>query len=112
MALATVGSDTWQDASQVITASPRGKLIANCIKTVKWESLLMLCSNLREGTGCKISEKFSVGSHNLVKLVDFDDGVKWVARISLQVIDDFMTASVEERMDREVTIYKFLKYVA
>ena len=111
MAVKSIGSDNWRGVEilEDYEESPRGDRMRRCIKDTRWDNLAARCSELRQGVRCTISEKFSYGTQNLVKLVRFEDGVKWVARVALEDVDDRLAASVEDRMRSEVATYQFLK---
>ncbi|KAM3548685.1 hypothetical protein MY1884_009073 [Beauveria asiatica] len=47
------------------------------------KALLSYASLLRGGELCTLSPEFSVGSFNLVRKIQFDDGVEWVVRLRM-----------------------------
>lgn len=95
------------DESEIATQAAR------CLESTRWDNLITLSSSLRNGIGCKVSEKYSLGTQNLVKLVEFEDGLKWVARISLLMNDNEvgaeLTASAEKCMENQVATYRYLR---
>ena len=111
MAGVSVGSERWhgvefldEDDNPYICEKLR-----RCINDTRWNSLVARCSELRRGISCTISESFSYGTQNLVKLVQFEDGVKWVARVALEDVDDRMAASLEDQMKSQISTYRYLK---
>ena len=49
----------------------------------KWEVLASIASAVRKGARCSYTDKYSIGQFNMVRRLNFDDGVSWVARIRL-----------------------------
>lgn len=108
-----IGSDAWQGAEFFMDESEVATQAARCLENTRWDNLITLCSSLRNGIGCEVSEKYSLGTQNLVKLVEFEDGLKWVARISLLMNDNEvgaeLTASSEKCMESQVATYRYLR---
>ncbi len=107
----SIGSDAWLGAELLedgvsLAVSAR---VWRCMNETQWEYLLADCSKVRGGINCTISQKFSFGTQNLVRLVKFEDDVKWVARVSLEDGDDRMAASLEDQMNSQIATYKFLR---
>lgn len=110
MAVVSVGSDKWRGLELLDTMqSFFDERVRRCIDSTRWDNLLTICSNLREGVSCSISEKFTFGTQNLVKLVQFEDDVKWVARVALEDADERMAVTLEDQMNGQIATYKFLK---
>jgi len=55
---------------------------------VNQKALLAYASGLRENRPCTISHEFSVGSFNLVRKIQFEDGVEWIARLRMPLMPD------------------------
>ena len=111
IATMSIGSDTWQ-GGELLEDGVRPAIdggVRRCINDTRWDNLLAICSELREGISCKMSQKFDFGTQNLVRLVHFEDDVKWVARVALEDVDERMAASLEDQMNSQVATYKFLK---
>lgn len=51
-------------------------------------ALLSYASSLRGNQPCTISSEFSVGSFNLVRKVQFDDGIEWIVRLRMPSMAD------------------------
>lgn len=113
MTIPAIGSDAWQGAELFLEDSEVATRAAQCLENVRWDKLNALCSSLRNGIGCKVSENYSLGTQNLVKLVEFEDGLKWVARMSLLMHDNEigaeLKASSEKCMENLVATYRYLK---
>lgn len=113
MATPCIGSEGWACATNFYEESETADLVRSSVANSDLNKLVTLCSSLRQSIGCKISEKFTSGTRNLVRLVQFDDGVKWAARIWMfrlgQDTDEWALASAEKVMESQVATYKYLK---
>ena len=97
--------------------SPRGVAtqIRDCEASTDWKAVASLCSSLRGGMVCEISSKTTKGTKRLVKLVEFEDGVQWVACITMKPIhnpdDESPTPSNWDTlvMKTELAAYNFLR---
>ncbi|SPQ21223.1 9af30532-7a5b-49fa-85a3-9d7538ffefe9 [Thermothielavioides terrestris] len=58
------------------------KFVAN----INHDALLAYASGLRGGRPCALSQEFSVGSFNLVRKIEFDDGLAWIARLRMPAL--------------------------
>ena len=56
-----------------------------------------------------MGQNFTFGSQNLLRLVQFEDDVKWVAHVALEDVEKKMAASLEDQMSNQIVTYKFLK---
>ena len=108
MVLHNIGSDSWHSVLSNLDNTAMDVLVKRCIEDTKWNNILEMCTNLRKSVRCKLSDKFSCGTQHLVRLIEFDDHVKWVVRIRFQEPD---YRNAEEAMNSQVATYKFLKYV-
>ena len=113
MAVPSIGSEGWKCATNLYEEGDLAKLVRSSVENTDLDKLVTLCSSLRPGISCKISDKFTSGTRNLVRLVEFDDGVKWAARIWMlrygQETDEWTLASAEKVMESQLATYKYLK---
>lgn len=58
------------------------------IDKINKNALLSYASSLRGNQPCTISPEFSVGSFNLVRKIQFDDGVEWIVRLRMPPMPD------------------------
>jgi hypothetical protein len=90
--------------------------IQKCDKTTNWRAVASLCSSLRNGMQCTISQKLKGGTRKLVKLVEFEDGVKWVACITMEpkvdskILTSYPPQYTELAMKTEMAAYNYLRY--
>ena len=111
MSAPNIGSDGW-DGSAYREDEFMSASVTRCIQGTKWNNVRAICANLRGSTvGCEISDKYITGSQNLVRLIVFEDGVQWVIRLPLDVVEHRWAADTADRIENEVATYKFLRYV-
>lgn len=112
MDIPTVGSDAWQGSEHLLEGGHLETLAKASMKNTNWHNVTEMCSSLRQNLSCKVGESFTTGSQNLVRLVEFEDGVKWVARIWMgdgEEKDMRMAASAEKIMENQVATYRYLR---
>ncbi|WEW61225.1 hypothetical protein PRK78_006715 [Emydomyces testavorans] len=80
---------------------------------VDWDAVISIARRLRKGKNCKILPKYSIGIFNLVKRVDFEDGVSWVVRVRMPSLGGLFgrrqLLPSEQAMSIEVAAMKFFK---
>ena len=78
-----LGSSGWIGADCYEADDEWNMLTRKFFDTVKWDALASIASSLRAGVRCSYEDKFSIGQFNLVRRLNFDDGVSWVVRVRL-----------------------------
>ncbi|KAI1454172.1 kinase-like domain-containing protein [Annulohypoxylon moriforme] len=78
-----IGSDLWIGADAYNPDDEYNTATKNFFNSVKWDVLASVASRLRNGLQCSYIDKYSIGTFNLVRRLDFDDGISWVARVRL-----------------------------
>jgi hypothetical protein len=81
-------------------------------------TLLSYPSSLREKRSCTISREFSVGNFNLVRRIEFEDGISWIARLRMPpMLDEHTGASLHSQekvrleMQSELDTMDFIRYI-
>lgn len=69
----------WQSVENV-GDSWRPKM-SKILEIVDWDLLQQYASTLREGRSCVILPSVQFGGRHLIRILDFEDGIKWVARL-------------------------------
>ena len=82
-AVCPLGSASWKGATDYETGDKFHERATAFFVAVKWDVLASLCSSLRDGIPCELGGNFSIGHFNMVRRVAFEDGISWVARLSL-----------------------------
>lgn len=82
-----VGSETWTGGEEY--GDEYSTRIQHFQTSFSSSALLAHASSVRGGVGCRLTDKFTVGSFHFVKKIVFDDGVEWIARLRMPPIKDF-----------------------
>jgi hypothetical protein len=85
-----VGGDAWLGADEYEPGSPLHTRATDFLKSIKWDVLAGIASKNRGGISCCYEDKFSIGHFNMVRRINFEDGVGYVARLRLP--DEGMSA--------------------
>lgn len=81
------------------------KLKDACIAATSDDAIQLYASNLNDGLACRLSPELTMGGLHLIRLLQFENGTRWLARIQLE-------ASTEEsarRMQSEIDTMTFLR---
>ncbi|OAA70601.1 Protein kinase-like domain protein [Cordyceps fumosorosea ARSEF 2679] len=109
----TIGSDAWLGAGNYEPGSAWNTRATDFFKVVKWGAVAAIASRLRGGISCSFADKFAIGNFNIVRRLDFDDGVSWVARVRLPPIIDGVAdrgaLPVSQAIEMEAASIKFLR---
>ncbi len=81
-----VGSAAWTGGEEY--GSEYSERIKQFIGRVNQKALRAYVSALRGNRPCTISGEFSVGNFNLVRKIQFDDGVEWIVRLRMPSMPD------------------------
>jgi hypothetical protein len=107
-----IGYDAWKGFSESSVGTE--KMVRTFGESIHWDNITSFCRRCRD-VQCSIGSKFLVGSKNLVKLVEFADGIKWVARLPLPRPDIYCaergTLNRLKALRSEVATLKFLGYI-
>lgn len=119
-----MGLDSWTSGAGVY--GEEADRIRRFIAKVKLKGLCDFASSMRRNwVPCAVSEEFSVGRHNMVRKIEFDDGVHWVAKLRMPPSRDEgyaashgaateAEAGKEERLmeiQSEIATMDFVRYV-
>lgn len=52
------------------------------LKSIDWQGLIRKASVI-SGKRCSISPQYTTGGRNIVRILDFEDGTRWIARLRL-----------------------------
>lgn len=83
-----VGSAAWIGGEAYFDSEEYSDRINQFIDKIDEGALVTFASGLRENRSCNISREFSVGSFHLVRKIQFDDGVEWIARLRMPPMPD------------------------
>ncbi|KAM0296221.1 hypothetical protein ACHAPM_010481 [Fusarium culmorum] len=139
--LIPLGSDSWFGLDQLdsgqLDPDERECAVAT-LAAINWQSLLTIASNLRnganprndsnlpsgsnphtdsnprDGVSCTFTESFTMGQSNMVRRIQFSDGISWVARVRITQPDKSIPTGREllgfaDVVGIEVASMKFFK---
>jgi hypothetical protein len=119
-----LGSDSWTGAGDYAPSDDESddtndvnrlfyQRATSFVGQVNWEALAALSSGLRGSVTCKVRENYSIGHFNMVRRLDFADGVSWVARLRMPelkaVFGEGDALDAIEAMKVEIASMKFYK---
>lgn len=81
-----IGSEAWTNGVEY--GGEYIDRINQFIADIDDNALTSCASSLRENQPCTLSPRFSVGNFNLVRKIQFEDGVEWVARLRMPAMAD------------------------
>jgi hypothetical protein len=84
-----IGNDSWTNGGRYKNNKRSLGRLSYVYDKVNTEALSQIATSLRDNVPCRVHEKFSAGDFNLVLLVEFEDGVRWVARLRMPRIEAF-----------------------
>jgi hypothetical protein len=70
-----------------IQEGPRRARIDQFLETVDWHALQQYAATKRNGVVCKILPDIGLGGVHMVRIIEFDDGIRWVARLRMPPLD-------------------------
>ena len=84
MSTPLIGSASWDDGYQENGGGDFDLALARRFDETRWDRVTERCSKLLGGIKCAITPKTKHGDFNLVRLVEFEDGVKWIFRTPIE----------------------------
>lgn len=78
------GSAAWTNGEEY--SGEYTERINQFIDKINEKALISYASLLRGNQLCTVSPQFSVGSFNLVRKIQFEDGVEWIVRLRMPPI--------------------------
>ena len=107
-----IGSATWLGATEYEDDVSFFGRANTFLDRTRWDRLLEICSQHRNGMQCKLAEGFSLGHFNMVRKVIFEDGESWVARVRMPDLrSDFSYNDVKQALSSEIACMKLFRYV-
>ncbi|CAH0055826.1 unnamed protein product [Clonostachys solani] len=71
-----------------LNAGPIRSRAESFLDAVKWPRLLEYASKQRNGANASILPAIGLGGNHMVRIIEFNDGVRWVARLQLPPLPD------------------------
>ena len=86
----------WQDHSY---AGGRFPKVQPFLASIKWESLCAYASTLNGNEPCTLNSQIALGGRNVVRILDFANGARWMARRRLPPIDQEAHRLLQREVD-------------
>lgn len=107
------GSAAWLNDSQLENGGAVHTRVHHFLASIDWDRLCGVANTLRR-TYCQMSDKYSVGSCNMVRELVFPDGERWVARLRLPKMEEVFggrhALDPIRSMESEIATMKLLRY--
>ena len=99
----------WQALSDIYPDENHGwrRMVQSFFDNINWNALCRFASKLNDGKECVVDPQWTIGGRHLVRMIDFHDGTRWIARLR-------MTTSMNQEkqsaiVQREVDCLKLVK---
>ncbi|CAK1356491.1 unnamed protein product [Cercospora beticola] len=105
------GAEAWQGASKFPEDNPLHERVTDFVKSVDWDALRRHAQSVR-GVACELSQSYSTGLDNVVRKIDFADGVQWVARLRMPDMGEAIRRellSARRTMEVEIVTMAYLR---
>ena len=76
----------WKGLSTFSKGTSLYNLSQDLLKSVRWDTLCAHASNMRKGLTCSVETPIAMGGRHLIRILTFEDGVRWIARLRLPKI--------------------------
>jgi hypothetical protein len=74
-------------------------LVDSCIEATNWGKLCSYASTLNNGTKCHVIPSTTNGLYHLIRLLEFDDKTRWVARIQMDKSTERLAKKLQGEVD-------------
>ena len=66
---------------------------------IKWDALCLYASSLKGNEACTLDPQIAMGGRNVVRILNFANGARWIARIRLPPVDQEANRLVQGEVD-------------
>ena len=77
--------------------------VQSFIDSIKWHALCQFASKLNDGKHCAVGPQCTNGGTHLVRIINFQDGSKWIARLRMITLttenEDVLSGLVQREVD-------------
>lgn len=89
----------WKGTDFYPDGSPSRGLLDNCMKATNWEALCLYASTLNNSIECRILPNITNGQFHLVRLLEFENQSRWIARIQLRKSTERLAKKLQREVD-------------
>jgi hypothetical protein len=89
----------WKGTDFYPKSSPSRRLVDDCIKATNWDALCLYASILNNGIKCKALPNTTNGLFHLVRLLEFEDKTRWIARIQMCKSTERLAKKLKSEVD-------------
>lgn len=90
---------TWRKICSYSLYTCVGRSVRECLERTDWDQLCLLASSLRQGVPCQVLPELKNGLHHLVRLLVFDDGTTWIARVRMNTATQDSALILQSEVD-------------
>jgi hypothetical protein len=98
----------WEDLMALETGNERQQHAGQFFKAIRWDAVRHAASDLRNHCACELESSIGLGGRHMIRVLRFEDGVNWIARLRM-TSEDSSVAQEAERMQREIDCLNFVK---
>jgi hypothetical protein len=110
--MALLGADLWTSAD--MSGIENREQEQAFVTSIDWDRVLRKASALQNGQPCKLSEKYFMGTYNIIRRITFENGTQWVVRLPMDPTlgsGKGMQADPASIMQSEVAAMNLVRYV-
>lgn len=89
----------WKGTDFYPDGSSRRRLLDTCVKATNWDALCFYASTLNNSIECRILPNITNGQFHLVRLLEFEDQSRWIARIQLRESTEILAKELQREVD-------------
>lgn len=89
----------WKGTDFYPDGSSRRRLLDDCVKATNWDKLCLYASSLNNSIKCRILPNITNGQFHLVRLLEFDNQSRWIARIQLCKSTEVLAKKLQGEVD-------------
>ena len=86
----------WQDHTY---SGGRFASLEPFLANIRWKALCDYASALNRSIPCALDPRIAMGGRNVVRILDFANGQRWIARLRMPPIDDKANNSLQREVD-------------
>ncbi|KFY66895.1 hypothetical protein V496_01880 [Pseudogymnoascus sp. VKM F-4515 (FW-2607)] len=89
----------WKGTGFYPDGSSRRRLLDACVEATNWDALCLYASTLNNSIKCRILPDITNGQFHLVRLLEFENQSRWIARIQLRKSTELLAKKLQREVD-------------